>query len=270
MRPSDSDRVRGKRTDVPRSKPPGEAATAAEASGLDAVVPDTQWDVAEVESNNPKDADGKRKSVSPVTENAGTKVEDTKRSPRSPLSSGGSSTQQTKVFSLNLESKLQVKSEDARVRGKARGRGWKEKFGAPKIGASRNTDPSTNNGIIVIEPLEKRLPSEQTEDSQEQPDQEGYIPSAHRLPSTQKTEQDSPSQGKPQVASVEGEQLVQEGTSDMSALPPAMQSSLAQGSKPKRYSSRRQKMDPTTEGQPQGIILQHKKLGSKITTLGCM
>ena len=259
------DRAHGKWTDESRSKPPGEAAATAAAvdvdvgtSGWGPVVPDTQWNLEEEEDSvsNRKSGDAERKkSVSPVAEKAVAKTEDTKRSshPSSQSGSGSSSGQplqsgssqpsahQTKVFSLNLESKLQVKSEDnKRGRGKGKGRGWREKLGAPKVGAA---DSPTGSGITVIEPLEKRLSSEQTEDGQE-----GYIPPGHRLAGgVQKPEQETrPSEGRTQAESVEGEQ---EG-----------QGSLAQASKPKRYSSRRQKMDPAVEEQPQGMMLSWVKI----------
>ena len=241
--------ARGRRTDEARSKPPGEPAASADVgtSGWGPVVPDSRWDLEESEPSDPKSGAPEQKRASPMGKKAVTKTEDPKEAARSsfqsdsgsgqPLESGSGQppAHQTKVFSLNVDSKLQVRSEDKRAaRGKSKGRGWREKLGAPKVGAMKNADSPSSSGITVIEPLEKRLTSEQTEDV----GQEGYIPSGHRLAGVQ----GSPSEGKTQAESAEGEQ---EG-----------QGSLAQASKPKRYSSRRQKMDPTTEEQPQGMILQ--------------
>ena len=161
-------------------------------------------------------------------------------------SGGGSKAHQTKVFSLSQESKLVVKSDEkgkestsSRVRG--RGRGWRERLGPPQVGASRQSPSQAGSGVTVIEPLEKRLVQDQTESATE-----GSTFGSPGLPLGAKMESLQHQQDRTDISQEEGE-----GKSEDSVPPPpvVMQASLMQASKPKRYSSQRQKSGQSGEQQ---------------------
>lgn len=158
-------------------------------------------------------------------------------------SGSGSKAHQTKVFSLSQESKLVVKSDEkgkdfmSRVRG--RGRGWRERLGPPQVGASRQSQ--AGNGVTVIEPLEKRLVQEQSEAATD-----GSTFGSPGLPMSSNMESLQHQQDQTNESQEEGE-----GKSEDNVPPPpiVMQTSLVQASKPKRYSSQRQKSGQSGEQQ---------------------
>ena len=174
-------------------------------------------------------------------------------------SGGGSSskTHQTKVFSLTQESKLIVTA-----RGRGRGRGWRERLGPPppKVGIrSEKVEPPTveiESGVTVIEPLEKRLTQEQTDKSTETSSNPGLLPLVSEVESSppQQQNQDETESEALKINSEERKGEPEEST------PPVTQAPLAQVSKPKRYSSQRQKQ--SGEKQPEQQQWQQGQQGT--------
>ena len=173
-------------------------------------------------------------------------------------SGGGSSskTHQTKVFSLTQESKLIVTA-----RGRGRGRGWRERLGPPPLQVgirSEKLEPPTvgiESGVTVIEPLEKRLTQEQTDKSTETSSHSG-LPLVSQVESSppQQQNQDETKSEALKINSEERKGEPEEST------PPVTQAPLAQVSKPKRYSSQRQKQ--SGEKQPEQQQWQQGQQGT--------
>ena len=178
------------------------------------------------------------------------------RSPRTLFHIGGSTepkSRQTKVFSLSKESGLVIKSEERKPKG--RGRGWREKLVAPKVGALQSD-------ITVIEPLEKRLPSEQTEDSQIE--SVSINPGLPCVKKTDDTAEPPESEDHDQIQPPEPTEPVHETATDevQDEVPPISQPApVSQVTKPKRYSSQRQALktvasEEEQERRQQGIQLK--------------
>lgn len=173
-------------------------------------------------------------------------------------SGGGASakTHQTKVFSLTQESKLIVTP-----RGRGRGRGWRERLGPPPpqvgIRSEKVDSPTLETGVTVIEPLEKRLTQEQTEKFTETSTNPG-LPLVSEVESSppQQQNQDGTKSEAPKVNSEERKGELEENT------PPVTQTLLAQVSKPKRYSSQRQKQ--SGEKQPEQQQWQQGQQGTHL------
>lgn len=190
------------------------------------------WDVSENTDGQLKDKESTSQREVEIDSSPQQKAEDGITQKSSKVTGGSNSqsesrTYQSKVFSLTQESKLLVRPSagEGGRRGRGRGRGWREKLGAPKVGS-----------ITVIEPLEKRLPPEQTEDvKEEQSNRLGM-----GLPRRGQPVSSNAAQGEtPTVSDVEKGATVGED---------GIQTSPVQVTKPKRYSSRRQKQGTTGEG----------------------
>ncbi len=135
---------------------------------------------------------------------------------------------------------------------RGRGRGWREKLGSSTTPPSAPVGRSGSSGITVIEPAEKKLPPEQTEDastnsppleSPGQPVSTGVPSSAHpkriqdQPPPDHGTSTPPTKEATSSAATLPSKTTA--ATSQVIASPQAVKA--AQTSKPKRYSSTRQR-----------------------------
>lgn len=171
---------------------------------------------------------------------------------------------------------------------RGRGRGWKEKLAS---GAAARVGRSLDAGITVFEPLDKRLPPERTEDahasstSAESPGKtfsskvpSSALPKRLQLKEDQPREETAMDSATPPPPQDEAQSSIHSSTPTTSSLPPettvankeAQESPelerATQTSKPKRYSSRRQRTGAGSEAQdiqPAPSQQQHPVLPSQ-------
>lgn len=150
--------------------------------------------------------------------------------PKSLFHTGESdSTKSTRVYTLSSEEGVQRLSVKMSGRGVGRGRGWKERLETPKEGVTAPTATQAGtqkSNVKVIESLEQRLLSGKTNTSPVAAAVEAN--GSNSSPSKDKEELDAGVEPKEKMSAVGKNTTLEHGEG-------------AQGTKPKRYSSRRQK-----------------------------